>query len=335
MCGIVGILRLNDRNEIDRSLLARMNDRQEHRGPDGFGYHVEPGVGLGHRRLSIIDLAGGKQPLFNEDGSVVVTYNGEIYNFKQLTEELIALGHQFRTHCDTEVIVHAWEEWGEDCVERFNGMFGFAIWDRNRRALFIARDRLGIKPLYYSITADQQFLFSSELKGLLVHPSLSREVCAPAVEDYFTFGYIPDPKTILAGVYKLPPGHTLLVRAEKAVPEPRRYWDVAFHAGPVADEAEVRLDLVDRLGQCVRKRMIAEVPLGAFLSGGVDSSAVVATMAGISAEPVNTCSISFGNPEFNEAQYAEQVAQQYATSHRTEQVDPDDFGLIDNLGRFI
>jgi asparagine synthase (glutamine-hydrolysing) len=331
MCGITGIYDLDGRREIDRTLLQRMNDRQTHRGPDGHGYHVEPGVGLGHRRLSIIDLAGGHQPLFNEDGTVAVTYNGEIYNFQQLTDELVSLGHTFGTRCDTEVIVHAWEEWGEDCVHRFNGMFAFAVWDRNRRSLFLARDRLGIKPLYYSVTADRQFVFSSELKGLLVHPSLPRTLDPRAVEDYFTFGYIPDPKTILDGVYKLPPGHTLLVREGASAPEPRRYWDVSFSARAAGREEEVCEELLERLEASVRRRLIAEVPLGAFLSGGVDSSAVVAMMAGISDDPVNTCSISFGNPEFNEATYAEQVARQFETRHQTEQVDPDDFGLVDKL----
>jgi len=308
-----------------------MNQSQVHRGPDGCGYHHEPGVGLGHRRLSIIDLSGGKQPLYNEDSSVVVTYNGEIYNFQGLAEELIQLGHHFRTRCDTEVIVHAWEEWGETCVERFNGMFAFAVWDRNRKTLFIARDRIGIKPLYYGVTTDRCLIFSSELKALLVHPHLDRTVLPQAIEDYLAFGYIPEPKTIFAGVFKLPPGHTLTWSAARGLTEPRQYWDVSFQPLAYADEADIQAELVERLRASVEKRMLAEVPLGAFLSGGVDSSAVVAMMAGLTPDPVNTCSISFGERAFNEAPYAEQVAQQYRTRHHVEQVDPADFSLVDKL----
>jgi len=197
VCGIVGIFDLEGRREVDRSLLEAMNQTQVHRGPDGCGYHHEPGVGLAHRRLSIIDLSGGKQPLYNEDSTVVVTYNGEIYNFQSLAEELTACGHQFKTRCDTEVIVHAWEEWGSSCVDRFNGMFAFGLWDRNRQTLFLARDRLGIKPLYYGLTDDQHLIFASELKALLVHPRLARHIFPQAIEDYLAFGYIPEPKTIL------------------------------------------------------------------------------------------------------------------------------------------
>jgi len=308
-----------------------MNQTQVHRGPDGCGYHTEPGVGFGHRRLSIIDLSGGKQPLYNEDQSVVVTYNGEIYNFQALTEELLALGHQFRTRCDTEVIVHAWEQWGEACVERFNGMFAFAIWDRSRSILFLARDRLGIKPLYYGVTKDRQLLFASELKALTCHPSLPKTIHPEAVEEYFTFGYVPDPKTIYKDVFKLPPGYTLTVQRNSAFPNPRQYWDVSFEPDSTTEGSDVSAELIDRFGQCVRKRMIAEVPLGAFLSGGVDSSAVVAMMAESPNGPVNTCSISFGDPEFNESEHANAVARKYATAHEVEQVDPNDFSLIDKL----
>lgn len=331
MCGIVGIFDLDEKRSIDRGVLEQMNQSQVHRGPDGCGYHLEPGVGFGHRRLSIIDLSGGKQPLYNEDQTVVVTYNGEIYNFQALTDELLALGHRFQTCCDTEVIVHAWEQWGEACVDRFNGMFAFAVWDRNRSVLFLARDRLGIKPFYYGLTRQNQLLFGSELKALTCHPSLPKEMNPQAVEDYFTFGYVPDPKTIYQSVHKLPPGHTLTIRRKSPVPEPRQYWDVSFEAGPQAAEADIGAELIDRFGQCVRKRMISEVPLGAFLSGGVDSSAVVALMAESSDKPVNTCSISFGDPKFNESEHANEVARRYATAHEVEQVDPDDFSLFDRL----
>lgn len=331
MCGIVGILDGRKSGFIDRDLLSRMNETQFHRGPDEGGIHTEPGLGFGHRRLSIIDLSSGQQPLFNEDRSVVVTFNGEIYNFRELSEELSSLGHRFATHSDTEVIVHAWEEWGENCVLRFRGMFAFAIWDRNSRTLFLARDRLGIKPLYYAELNDRQFIFSSELKGLLAHPGLSRELFYPSIEDYFTFGYVPDPKTIFKPVLKLPPGHRLTVRLGHPIPEPESYWDIPFKPVPNASEEELQQELITRFKDAVDVRLVSEVPLGAFLSGGVDSSGVVAMMAELSATPVNTCSISFGNPQFNETRYAQMVVDRYRTNHAIEAVEPDDFDLIDQL----
>lgn len=332
MCGIAGILDIRESRPIDKALLSRMNEAQFHRGPDEGGLHLEPGVGLAHRRLSIIDLTGGHQPLFNEDHSVVVVYNGEIYNFPTLIDELAAAGHVFRTRCDTEVIVHAWEEWGERCVHRFRGMFAFALWDRNRKTLFLARDRLGIKPLHYAVLPDQRLLFGSEIKSLLVNPTLSREIDPCAVEEYFAFGYVPDPKTIFKSIKKLPPGHTLTVRPGQSIlPEPREYWDVAFRPNGVQDVREAQDQLIERLREAVQIRLISEVPLGAFLSGGVDSSAVVAMMAGLSDHPANTCSISFGDPRFNESPFAERVAQRYRTNHHVESVDPDDFGLVDRL----
>ena len=331
MCGIVGIYDRQRSRVIDQDLLVRMNDTQIHRGPDESGIFTDLGIGLGHRRLSIIDLASGKQPLFNEDGQVVVVYNGEIYNFQELSRELTALGHRFRTHCDTEVIVHAWEEWGQACVDRFRGMFAFAVWDGHRRELFLARDRLGIKPLYYCHLPDGRFLFSSELKGLLCHPDVPRVIDPRAVDEYFAYGYVPEPRTIFRGVYKLPPGHTLLVDGSETPAEPVRYWDVQFPEYRDLTEDEWREELLVRLEEAVRIRLVAEVPLGAFLSGGVDSSAVVAMMAGISDTPVNTCSISFSDPEFDEAAYASQVASRYGTDHRVETVDVDDFDLVDAL----
>ena len=331
MCGIVGIYDRQQPRVIDQDLLVRMNDTQIHRGPDESGIFTDRGIGLGHRRLSIIDLASGKQPLFNEDGRVVVVYNGEIYNFQELSRELTALGHSFRTHCDTEVIVHAWEEWGRACVDRFRGMFAFAVWDGHKRELFLARDRLGIKPLYYCQLPDGRFLFSSELKGLLCHPAVPRVIDPRAVDEYFAYGYIPEPRTIFRGVYKLPPGHTLLVDGSESPVKPVRYWDVQFPEYRDLTEDEWREELLARLEEAVRIRLVAEVPLGAFLSGGVDSSAVVAMMAGISDTPVNTCSISFSDPEFDEAAYASQVASRYGTDHRVETVDVDDFDLVDAL----
>ncbi len=331
MCGIVGIFDRFGREEIDRELLGRMNESQYHRGPDEGGLHIEPGLGFGHRRLSIIDLSNGQQPLFNKDKTVVVTYNGEIYNFLDIRAELETLGYHFETHCDTEVIVYAWEAWGESCVDRFRGMFAFAIWDRPRETLFLARDRLGVKPLYYADLPNGKFVFGSELKALLVHPDVPRKIDPTAVEDYFAYGYVPDPKSIFSGVRKLAPGFRLTLRRGETNCRPECYWDVPFVANGPSTEEQVRAELLDRLKEAVRIRLVADVPLGAFLSGGVDSSAVVAMMAGLSADPVNTCSISFGDPAFNEARYAQMVADRYRTRHRVKQVDPDDFSLVDRL----
>ncbi len=319
------------RREVDEALLVRMNQALFHRGPDEGGLHREAGLGLGHRRLSIIDLSTGQQPLFNEDGSVVVVFNGEIYNFGELVKELTAAGHVFRTHSDTEVIVHGWEQWGEKCVERFRGMFAFALWDRHNETLFLARDRLGKKPLHYALLSDGQFIFGSEIKALLQHPDLKREIEPLAVEEYFAYGYIPDPRTILCHVYKLPPAHTLTLRRGRPMPAPCEYWDVPFRPTGSINETGAAAELIDRLREAVRIRLISEVPLGAFLSGGVDSSAVVAMMAGLSSDPVNTCSISFGDPRYNESEFAAQIAARYRTRHRVEQVEPNDLDLIDQL----
>src|SRR5262245_37869386 len=205
-----------------------MNDSQRHRGPDGSGEHFEPGVALGHRRLSIIDIATGQQPLYNEDGSVVVIFNGEIYNYQELIPELQALGHVFHTRSDTEVIVHAWEAWGEACVDRFRGMFAFALWDRNQDTLFLARDRLGVKPLYYAFLHDGSFIFGSELKSLLAHGGLRRDIDPLAVEEYFALGYVAEPRSIFRQARKLPPAHTLRLKRGEAKDAPREYWDVRF-----------------------------------------------------------------------------------------------------------
>lgn len=331
MCGIVGIFDIHGKSEIDRELLSRMNESQFHRGPDEGGLHTEPGLGFGHRRLSIIDLTSGQQPMHSQDGNVVLTYNGEVYNFPDLREELQVLGYTFKTHCDTEVILYAWQAWGEGCVERLRGMFAFAIWDRAQQTLFIARDRLGVKPLFYCQLSNGHFIFSSELKALKQHPLLPRTIDPTAIEDYFGFGYIPDPKTIYQGVYKLEPGYCLTITTGQQSWQPRQYWDVRFEATRQAGITEAGEELIERLRQAVKIRMVADVPLGAFLSGGVDSSAVVAMMAGLSSDPVNTCSISFGDPTFNESAFAAQVAERYHTLHRVEQVDPDDFSLIDQL----
>ena len=332
MCGIVGILDLNGSRPVDERLLIAMNDAQHHRGPDQDGIHLEPGLGLGHRRLSIIDLGSGRQPLYNEDRSVVVVFNGEIYNFADVRKELLAAGHRFETDCDTEIIVHGWEEWGADCVQRFRGMFAFALWDRNRRQLFVARDRIGKKPLYYSLTRSGLFVFASELKALLVHPEVGRGLDPQAVEDYFTFGYIPDPRSIYRDVRKLEAGHLAVLDAGAGPRfQSRPYWDLQFRPAGDVSEADASAALVERLQEAVRLRMIADVPLGAFLSGGVDSSAVVAMMARDRAEPVTTCSIAFADPKFDETVYARQVAERYHTRHFVDEVGVDDFDLLDTL----
>jgi asparagine synthase (glutamine-hydrolysing) len=331
MCGITGLFDTRGRREIDRALLQRMNDSQSHRGPDGEGLHVEPGVGLGHRRLAIIDVATGQQPLYNEDGSVVVVYNGEIYNYQELIPELQALGHVFHTRSDTEVIVHAWEAWGEHCVVRFRGMFAFALYDRRQETLFLARDRLGVKPLFYAMLPDGMLLFGSELKSLLVHPALGRDIDPCAVEEYFALGYVAEPRTIFNGTTKLPPAHYLTVKRSRPAPAPVEYWDLPFTLDNRIGLEDACVELDRRLRESVRLRMISEVPLGAFLSGGVDSSAVVAAMARISSEPVNTCSISFDDPVFDETRFAQQVATRYGTRHFVDRVESQDFDLIDRL----
>ena len=331
MCGIAGLFDTRGKRDFDRALMQRMNDVQHHRGPDEGGYHFEPGVALAHRRLSIIALATGQQPLFNEDGSVAVVFNGEIYNFQELVPELEALGHVFHTRSDTEVIVHAWESWGEECVQRFRGMFAFGLWDRNRQTFFLARDRLGVKPLYYALLDDGTLLFGSELKVLMQHPGLDRRIDPHAVEEYFSLGYVAEPRTIFRGALKLQPAETLCIRRGEPIPAPRSYWDVRFSLDNHLSVGEACAELNERLRESVRLRMIADVPLGAFLSGGVDSSAVVATMAGLSGDPVSTCSIAFDDPAFNESAFAQLVADRYQTRHYVETVRSDDFDLIDTL----
>ena len=331
MCGIVGIFDMRGRREISRTLVERMNETQHHRGPDEGGVHFEPGLGFGHRRLSIIDLATGQQPLFNEDGSVCVVFNGEIYNFQELIPELSRLGHVFHTKSDTEVIVHAWEAWGADCVKRFRGMFAFALWDRNKQTLFLARDRLGVKPLYYAALDDGTLIFGSELKALTAHAGLHRELDPFAIEEYFALGYVPEPRTIYRGALKLPPAHTLNIARGHSLPAPKEYWDVRFTVDSRIGEMEAREELVRRLRESVKLRLISEVPLGAFLSGGVDSSAVVAIMAGLTSDPVETCSIAFSDPAYDESRYAQQVADRYRTRHHVDWVESEDFDLIDAL----
>jgi asparagine synthase (glutamine-hydrolysing) len=331
MCGIAGIFHLDVPKPVDGDRVAAMADVLAHRGPDGSGVWIGPGVGLGHRRLSIIDLEGSPQPMLSPDRRAVITYNGEIYNYREIRAELEGRGHVFRTEGDTETILAAWRQWGPDCLDRLNGMFAFAIYDGDRDALFLARDRLGVKPLFYADLGDGTLLFGSELKALLAHPRLRPVISPQAVEDFLAYGYVPDDTSILEGVRKLPAGHFILAPRGKALPAPSQWWDVDF--APVARRPEKALqeELVEHLRAAVRSRMVADVPLGAFLSGGVDSSAVVAFMAEASKQAVQTCSIGFDEADHDETAYARIVAERFHTQHRTRNVAADDFALIDTL----
>lgn len=333
MCGIVGIYHLQTAKPVDEGRVRAMADAIAHRGPDGDGVWTAPGVGLGHRRLAIIDLVGGVQPMVSDDGQSVLIFNGEIYNFLEVRAELEALGHAFHTHSDTEVILRAWERWGPDCLARLNGMFAFAIHDARRGMLFLARDRLGVKPLHYAELSDGSVIFGSELKALLVHPLLRRTPDFSAIDDYLGLGYVPDDTSIVAGVKKLPAGHHLALKRGAPLPQPVQWWDVSFADRERGSAAALQDVLVDKMRAAVSSRMIADVPLGAFLSGGVDSSAVVALMAEASAQAVKTCSIGFDHPDFDESVYAASVASRFATDHRTRIVSSDDYGLIDTLVR--
>lgn len=331
MCGIAGIFDYGGTSEVDSNLLARMTEAIAHRGPDGHGYFIDPGLGFGHRRLSIIDPEAGQQPFFSADGNIVLTYNGEIYNFQEIEKELVDLGYEFRTRCDTEVIVYAWAEWGPECVKRFRGMFAFALWDRRSQTLFLARDRLGIKPVYFAMLPGRRLLFASELKALLLHPDCPKNFDYRAIEDYFAYGYIPEPRTVYADIFKLQPGHRMTIRRGDNSPQPEQYWDISFQTRFTEDSQELRDELIERLKEAVRLRLISDVPLGAFLSGGVDSSAVVALMAQITDSPVKTCSIGFDRKDHDESSYAQTVAARYHTDHNSRVVDPDDFDLVDRL----
>lgn len=332
MCGIAGIFHLSEQKQIDADLIAQMNDRQIHRGPDAGDYFFDPGVALAHRRLSIIDLEGSPQPMLSADKRACVVFNGEIYNFKELHKELSEKGYTFNTHGDTETILNAWLEWGEDCVHKLRGMFAFAIWDREKECLFMARDRMGIKPFFYTLMDNGEFVFGSELKVITAHPQFDKQLRDSTIEDYFTFGYVPEPFTIYQHAFKLAPGHKLtLQKGMKSLPEPVEYWDVPVHYDTEMEQREIDEQLVERLKEAVDIRMVADVPLGAFLSGGVDSSAVVAMMSQLQDDPVNTCAIGFDVKEFNETEFAQMVADRYKTNHRVETVSQNDFDLIDHL----
>jgi asparagine synthase (glutamine-hydrolysing) len=313
MCGIVGKINFDRDHPVAPQEMAQMAATLAHRGPDGEGTWVEGNVGLAHRRLSIIDLScGANQPMSNEDGSVWITFNGEIYNFQELRQELELRGHTFRTHSDTEVIVHAYEDYGRDCVERLRGMFALAIWDRRDRTLFLARDRVGKKPLFYFHGADR-FLFASEIKALLVDHAVPREPDPVAIDHFLSLGYVPGPRSAFLGIRKLPAGHWLEIRDGKM--ECRRYWKLRYTPKQRISMKDAVAELQWRLAEAVRLRLVSDVPLGAFLSGGVDSSAVVIHMAAAMNRPVRTFSVGFGLSDFDERPYARQVAGRYGTDH--------------------
>lgn len=332
MCGIAGIYQLVSTEQPDHQVLTKMNNSQLHRGPDAGDYFYAKTIGLAHRRLSIIDIAGSPQPMMSANQQAWIVFNGEIYNYVQLRQTLISKGYQFTTQGDTETILNAWLEWGENCVDHLRGMFAFAIWDSQRQCVFIARDRLGIKPFFYSLLANGQFIFGSELKVLRNHPDFDYALRDSSVEDYFSFGYVPEPYTIYQHSYKLAPGHCMLIQhGTNALPIPKQYWDIPTQWQQPVVKAELQQQLIENLREAVDIRLVAEVPLGAFLSGGVDSSAVVALMSGLQSEPVNTCSIGFDSKAFNETEFAQQVADRYKTNHHVNIVSQNDFELLDKL----
>lgn len=333
MCGIVGIHTLSTGRPVPEDVLRRMNDTITHRGPDSDGVRIfEPGVGIAMRRLSIIDVAGGTQPIGNEDGSVWVVFNGEIYNFADLRVELEARGHRFATHSDTEAIVHAYEEWGDDCVQHLRGMFAFSIWDERRERLLIARDRVGVKQLFFT-EVDGQLVWGSELKAVLAHPSVERRLRPAAVNHFLTFLYVPEPLTMFEGIEELRAGHVLV--AEHGKVSVRRYWQLEYHEDPAMSFEAAAEGLRAKLDESVRLRLIADVPLGGFLSGGIDSGALVALMARHSNAAVNTFSIGYasGGEAFDERVHARELAERYGTRHREFEMHPDLVQIVPELVR--
>jgi len=327
MCGICGVVSFQPNASVDRSTLLRMNASLRHRGPDDEGYYEDDQVSLAMRRLSIIDLYNGQQPISNESGDIWVVYNGEIYNFQNVRAALEQRGHIFKTKTDTEIIVHAYEEYGDECVTHFNGMFAIALWDARKRRLFLARDRLGIKPLYYWSGADK-LVFGSELKALIHHPDVPRQVDLAALDLFLTLEYIPAPRTIYEDVFKLLPGHRLVV--EKGKLKVTQYWDVPYQ--PISQsEAECGEILSGLIKESVRLRLISDVPLGAFLSGGIDSSTIVGYMSQSANEPVRTFSIGFEDDTYNELPYAEAVAKHFGTKHHVEVLKSDLTDLTEQL----
>jgi asparagine synthase (glutamine-hydrolysing) len=315
MCGICGIVTLHSSDSIDERLLQAMTRCIKHRGPDEEGMYAEPQVGLGSRRLSIIDLAGGRQPIANEDESAWIVFNGEIYNYRELRVYLEKRGHCFRTQADTEVILHLYEEFGDDCVQHLNGIFAFAIWDKNSRELFLARDRTGIKPLYYA-EVNNQLVFGSELKVLLLHPEVRREIDLISLNEYLSFEYVPSPRTIMRGIYRLEPGHFLRYNSRGLTIRP--YWNVSLARSelyPPVHWRDYATNLYEQLKETVKQELVSDVPVGVLLSGGIDSSAIAALMVESYPGKVKSFSIGFQEASFDESRYARLVAEQLGTEH--------------------
>ena len=330
MCGIAGQAR-NDGRAVDRATLESICRAQEHRGPDALGTHLESEVGLGIQRLRVIDLETGDQPIYNEDHSIAVVLNGEIYNYRELRQRLQRHGHRLRTMGDTEVIVHLYEELGPDCVQELHGMFAFALWDASRRRLLVARDRVGKKPLFYSLR-DGAISFASELRALLHDPEISRDIDVDAIDAYLAYGYVPAPLSAFRAVRKLPPASTLVYENGQA--SIRRYWRLHYDRGETpGDEAELHEEIRGRIRKAVTRRMISDVPLGVFLSGGIDSSTVVAAMAEASPRPVRTFSIGFEEESFNELPNARLIAERFGTDHRELVIKPDVVSIIPRVAR--
>lgn len=333
MCGIAGIVSPNRGERIDENVVHRMCQAIVHRGPDEEGIFAKDNSGLGMRRLSIIDVAGGHQPVFNEDRSIWIVFNGEIYNFPELRRELEGRGHRFSTNTDTEVIVHLYEDIGEDCVKKLRGMFAFALWDERRNSVLMARDRLGKKPLHYALHRGKLY-FASEIKSILaVAPELA-EVNRAALMQYLYLGYVPDPATAFVGIQKLLPGHLLWF--ERGQLRIRKYWDLPPYATHQPKSEEECLEELEwRLAESVRVRMISDVPLGAMLSGGTDSSTVVALMARASSRPVKTFAVGFRDSDFDESKYARLVADKFSTEHHELRLEPDVVGTVETLTRSL
>ena len=332
MCGVVGWIAPNAESNISVDVLKTMTRTLIHRGPDGEGYFCDGRVALGHRRLSIIDIEGGNQPL--SDGSVTISYNGEIYNFKTLRDELRALGYTFSTQCDSEVLVHGWKAWKEDLVHKLRGMFAFIVYDADASMVFVARDRLGIKPLHWTKTHDGNVLFASEIKALLAHPSINKKLNLEAVEDFLSLGYVADPKTIFEGIMKLPPGHYARISLDNSNDTqvtPVCYWQLTDYLDEKDEDDETRDTFKAKLQDAVNVRMIADVPLGGFLSGGIDSSVITALMQRESQEPVKTFSIGFDLYQYDESFFADKVAKSLGFDHLNTNVSVSDLTLIDKL----
>jgi len=329
MCGIAGVVSADRTDQIEESTVHRMCQAIVHRGPDDQGILAKQNTGLGMRRLSIIDVAGGHQPIFNEDRSAWIVYNGEVYNFPELRPELEASGHRFSTNTDTEMIVHLYEEMGVDCVKKLRGMFAFALWDNRRQRLLIARDRLGKKPLHYALHRGKLY-FASEIKSILAAAPELAEVNRAALMQYMYLGYIPDPATAFVGIHKLPPGHRL--EFERGEVRISKYWDLPEYGTHQPKSEEQCLEELEwRLAEAVRIRLISDVPLGAMLSGGTDSSTIVALMARASSKPVKTFAIGFTQSDFDESKYARIVAQKFATEHHELMLEPDVLGALEKI----